>query len=554
MSALIQSVTNTATSGSSITATFPSNVTAGSTLVLCSLAPSGATVSDSQGNAWTQIPTGNIWYALNAKAGATTITINWGSSPGWMTAIASEFSAASAGGGYDTSSYAGGTSATPTGGTITPAVANELVVAYCSNGQVDTAGTGYTLIDNSTGDAVEYAVQSGSGSFAATFTQSASAAWYIHTVAFKPQGGATHTQTLSESFTISEAFAKKPAKSLAESYTVTDRGLKRTTGKKLSEAFTLAEIFAAVKTKVLALAEAFTLSDSIARATGKSLSDTLPLAELFAAVKTKLLVLTDSLTLTEAFSKAPSKALQETFALGESFAKAAARTFTETYTLAESLAKNTARRFTELFTPSESLGRAMSKHVNDTLTPADELSRNIGRTFIDTGLTLADGLARDVAKTFVESLTISEAVARLTSKAFAESFSLLESFVGQRIGAPAIRRYFAELLRRLFSAEPLARSFPATGEYMIYADPKDAEATEDFLIDWSGVVADDQITASVWEIADGDAIVLTGQTFTATSATGEFSGGTAGASYVVKNKVTLASGQIKVQSLLIPVV
>jgi len=88
---------------------------------------------------------------------------------------------------------------------------------------------------------------------------------------------------------------------------------------------------------------------------------------------------------------------------------------------------------------------------------------------------------------------------------------------------------------------------------MLIATPKDAESVEFFQIDWTGALGADTIAASKWELPNAD-LAINSQTNSATTATVELANGEPGVTYTIKNVVTLASGEVLVQSLLIPVV
>ena len=110
-----------------------------------------------------------------------------------------------------------------------------------------------------------------------------------------------------------------------------------------------------------------------------------------------------------------------------------------------------------------------------------------------------------------------------------------------------------DMSNRVFTAEQLQRVFTAAEEdSMIYGIRKPQASIEKFTIDWSQVLGgSDTISASTWSVAPDD-MTATSDGFSATTAYTTLSGGTLG-TYVATNTVTLASGQVKVQSLLIDV-
>lgn len=583
MAALVQSATSYNTSGSSTSLAFTSNVTAGNTIVVCTLAPvTGSSVTDSQGNVYSQAPSGNIWYSLNAKGGATTVTVNFGTSPGWLPVILSEFTKASSGGGFDQSSYATGTSTTPTGGSITPAVANELVVGYCTGGNNATAGTGYTLIDNSTGDTVEYGTHAGTSALQTLFALASSATWYIQTATFKPLGGTAYTKTLTEAFTLAESKAQRVSRGVTEAFTLTDRGVARTTGtlktdgalaltdlgilrtagKYAADTLALAESIG--KSTGRTVTEAFSLATSLTKATVRTVSETFGLADLVAVTRAKVLVLSDTLSgFADSLVRSTSRSVAEAFSLADVLTTARAKVLVlvDSINLAEAFTRSTARQMADALGMSDAFSVIRTKLLvfAESIGLADAITRATGKTLNDT-LSLADRIERLFARELDEAIALADVISRAISRSFAETFHLFDALVRNIIGASdALRRFVAQILQRFWSAEtplrtqavlPVARHWSAN-EIMITSDPKDTEAVEDFELDWSLNIAPDTIASSAWELpAD---LTLAAETNTTTTATARIAGGVAGKRYVVKNLITLASGQIKAQSILLPI-
>jgi fructosamine-3-kinase len=80
---------------------------------------------------------------------------------------------------------------------------------------------------------------------------------------------------------------------------------------------------------------------------------------------------------------------------------------------------------------------------------------------------------------------------------------------------------------------------------------KDPNAVLDYSIDWTRWLAGDQIAASEWIVASG--LTKMAESKTATSATVWLSGGTAGQSYIVTNRITTAAGRTEDRSFTIRV-
>ena len=80
---------------------------------------------------------------------------------------------------------------------------------------------------------------------------------------------------------------------------------------------------------------------------------------------------------------------------------------------------------------------------------------------------------------------------------------------------------------------------------------KDPNAVLDYTIDWTRWLAGDQIAASEWLVPTG--LTKMADSKTASSATVWLSGGTAGQSYTVTNRVTTTGGRTEDRSFTIRV-
>ena len=80
---------------------------------------------------------------------------------------------------------------------------------------------------------------------------------------------------------------------------------------------------------------------------------------------------------------------------------------------------------------------------------------------------------------------------------------------------------------------------------------KDPNAVLDYSIDWTRWLAGDQVAASEWIVASG--LTKMADSKTSTSATVWLSGGTAGQSYIVTNRITTAAGRTEDRSFTIRV-
>ena len=78
---------------------------------------------------------------------------------------------------------------------------------------------------------------------------------------------------------------------------------------------------------------------------------------------------------------------------------------------------------------------------------------------------------------------------------------------------------------------------------------KDPDATLDYVVDWSAWLGVDTISTSTWTVATGITKVI--DTKTTTTATIWLSGGTAGTSYTVADKIVTAGGRTDERTLTI---
>ena len=77
---------------------------------------------------------------------------------------------------------------------------------------------------------------------------------------------------------------------------------------------------------------------------------------------------------------------------------------------------------------------------------------------------------------------------------------------------------------------------------------KDPNAVLDYTIDWTRWLASDQIATSEWLVPAG--LTKMADSKTASSATVWLSGGTAGQSYTVTNRITTAAGRTEDRSFI----
>ena len=197
---LVQSNVNGSETGVfNISASFPSNNTAGNFLIVTGTAarPAGTiTIADTAGNTYVpaigpvsdpaQDVTAYIWYVPNCRGGANTVTLT-PTSARPMEIHISEWSGLSPTSPLDQTAAATGFGTAVSSGSRTTTTNGELIFGYSFVVNNGTPGAGFTQIRYVNGDLDEYQIQAAAGSVAATFTQ-ASGDWLALMATFKPAG------------------------------------------------------------------------------------------------------------------------------------------------------------------------------------------------------------------------------------------------------------------------------------------------------------------------------------------------------------------------------
>jgi hypothetical protein len=206
----VQGASN-ATSGTSMTVSYGSTVTAGHLLVGMFRAAGTTSVSDSRNGAWTKAigasdGVNSIWYRANALAGSTTVTVS-GSASGSIRAVIAAYSGIATSAALDGTACNTGTGTTATTGSTASVAAGEL--AFAGIGTFDspitvTAGAGAVLRSQFTGangtSADEDVLSTVAGAQNKSFTLNPGSAggWASCIATFKtPTTPPTCTQTLS---------------------------------------------------------------------------------------------------------------------------------------------------------------------------------------------------------------------------------------------------------------------------------------------------------------------------------------------------------------------
>jgi hypothetical protein len=168
---------------------FPGPNQAGDTLVLVGYFQASATVTDTAGNSWINVTSGDnmgLWYATNAKAGANSVTVSYQQAEGFD-GVCAEYSGAFH---VDkASAIASGSGTAAASASISTTNAGELVIGYghntTTNGPGVTPETGFSL-RGLVNIFLEDQIQATSGSVNGSVTYNQSVNWYQGVVAFVP--------------------------------------------------------------------------------------------------------------------------------------------------------------------------------------------------------------------------------------------------------------------------------------------------------------------------------------------------------------------------------
>jgi chitodextrinase len=186
----------------SFSVSFPSNTTAGNLIAVAFDKDGGqtSTVTDSQGNAFTQIggelisPAGyhsRVYYAKNIKGGADTVTITLPANSSFMESYITEYAGVDPTNPIDTQSGNSGSPGSVTSKSAVTAAAGDIIYGWCMADSGCSAGSGFSARSTFNHNLVEDMVGGAAGSYAATAT--ANNGWTMQMVAFRPALGSDTT-------------------------------------------------------------------------------------------------------------------------------------------------------------------------------------------------------------------------------------------------------------------------------------------------------------------------------------------------------------------------
>ena len=161
-----------------------------------------------------------MWYAKNVTGGSVTVTAHQsGSSSGCLMEIL-EYSGLSTTAPADQSASTTGTSASPSGGSITPTNNNSLIISAFTDDNSDsvsiTGTSGYTVEESdllnstSTRNGIEDKILATAGATTGVWTTGSSSNWAAVTVSFKPAGAPAPTATPTPTPTLTPTATPTP--------------------------------------------------------------------------------------------------------------------------------------------------------------------------------------------------------------------------------------------------------------------------------------------------------------------------------------------------------
>lgn len=367
----------------------------------------------------------------------------------------------------------------------------------------------------------------------------------FYSVGNEQSAGGSYTQILSDTLTILSSLTKKPGKSFSSVITLTS---------------------SLTKTPKKALSDTITLVSRLVKTPKKVLSGSLSLLDSLYKLRTAHVIVSDVISLSDSIAKHVSKAVTDTLNVVDAYMRInLTLVFGDMLTLVDAIVRHSTRHCNDAFTLTDSIAKHIGRKVSDAISLADGIAKRTDKGLSEY-ISLMDHLRRGITKPFSDTVIMTDRVTRGIAKLLLDAISIRETF-SSLVTVAVIRKFFAQLWRRcwpaqceqrVWQAENYPRTFCAsTEEVMILDVTKPSGSTENFEIDWTDVVTSesgtvDPIQSSAWSATPND-MVVSSSTYTTTTATVRISAGTIGTRYVVVNTVTLGSGQIKTQSLLITV-
>lgn len=293
-------------------------------------------------------------------------------------------------------------------------------------------------------------------------------------IEYVPAGGTEHTQSPSETVTLTDSVIRTISRTLNETIALTDtlprvtnRLLSETVGvidvlqktpvRTLSEVITLVDTLENVHIYNTTLSETLTLVDSLVRTTNRTFSETITLVEDLVAIRAIFSTLSETVTIVDVFSQLLDRTFSETVNLTDTFERVSGRILSEAVTVNDTLIRDPAKLLSELITIIDSAvtaGSAYSRTLEEAVALTDVLNSVAGRTFSET-LTLTDSIIRIPVKVAAETVTIVDILNRSESRILAEVVTIDDTLL-------SIKAQFTELTEQVVLTDSIDKTTSRT--------------------------------------------------------------------------------------------
>ena len=429
----------TVSSGTTITLTFPSNVTAGNAIIVVVNGANGTySAADTRGNTYAVAATESdgglalgvaIILALNIAGGADTVTVTLPLAPG--SAVAQEWSGLVTSAATDQTAVSDGTTAGPSptsGTTAATSQASELAIAVmCDNTGLNpetiTDPTGWTNIYHQTNGATydagaaAYKVLSATGTQVATWGTGDNVNWVGCIATFKAAGGTAYARNAADTTSVGESPARV-----------------YTGARRLSDAVLATDMISRVQTLVRGLADAVAgTADSASRAFMGIRST----AESTTSADSAVRVFTGARTPAETTAASDAAARQQT--LGRSLSDVLSAISEVVTAVKNGGGTAYVRGVAEIIITSDAVLRvqALARGVGEALTSGDAAQRaqTLARSAADALSAMTDAVARAFSgtRTGTETLVTGDVVRRAAS--YTRSIADVVSGLSDRVTA-----------------------------------------------------------------------------------------------------------------------
>lgn len=303
-----------------------------------------------------------LWYLLDPAAGSTTISVP--NSGGLSLTVAAYTGQASSGNNsaLDVAGGGTGTSTNPTA-SVTTTVNGDIIFSVTGSGSnawnpSANDGDGSDRSDLGTfGISVQYKLQATSGAQSMGHTFGTSDDWAIAIAAFKEvPASVSYTKNLTETATIADSLIRGVARTVLESFSLTD---------------TLTKIRGQIKT----LVESVAATDIITRGATKNLAENGTISDVLN--KGTARVFSESPVITDTLNKSGGKVLSETFSTTDFLTRIIGKIYSEAATITDTLTKSRllSKVLSETFTVADTIVKTIAKILPESFTVTDILKK-----------------------------------------------------------------------------------------------------------------------------------------------------------------------------------